>query len=193
MPSSCISAASLSARSAAVTAKKPGSATTRERSEAASAICVSPLREGGQSMMTRSYWWVRLSSAWCSRPTSFWFSAGESITAERLVPGMMSRWEAASFDHGVGMIARSIVSVRGEESTSAMSSVEAGSPSRPSVESPWGSRSMTSAFTPWCRAAEARPRVTDVLPTPPFREHTLTMNTPAVYRPGQAPRCRDER
>ena len=115
------------------------------------------------------------------------------ITAERLVPGMMSRWEAASFDHGVGMIARSIVSVRGEESTSAMSSVEAGSPSRPSVESPWGSRSMTSAFTPWCRAAEARPRVTDVLPTPPFREHTLTMNPPAVYRPGQAPRCRDER
>ena len=132
----CISVASLSARSAAVTAKKPGSATTRARSEAASAIWVRPFREGGQSISTRSYWWVRLSSASCRRRTSFAFGAGESITEERLDPGIMSRCDAAPEDQGVGRIDRSMVSVRGEESTSAMSTVEAGSPSSPSVESP---------------------------------------------------------
>src|SRR5699024_7466624 len=97
-------------------------------------------------------------------------------------PGMMSRWDGASFDQGVEMMERSIVSVRGEESTSAISILLAGSPSSPSVESPCGARSITRELHSCRTAAEARPRVTDVLPTPPFREHTLTMNTPAVYR-----------
>ena len=73
---------------------------------------------------------------------------GESMIAERLEPGMMSRCEVASDDQGVSMIARSMVSVRGEDSTSAMSRVLAGSPSSPRVESPCGSRSTTRVFTP---------------------------------------------
>ena len=48
------------------------------------------------------------------------------------------------------------------------------------VLSPWGSRSMTSVRRPRSSAADARPRVTDVLPTPPLRLHTPSTSTCAT-------------
>src|SRR5919205_2077461 len=46
------------------------------------------------------------------------------------------------------------------------------------VASACGSRSTTSVGTPRDRADDERPRTTEVLPTPPFRLHTLTTITP---------------
>jgi hypothetical protein len=43
----------------------------------------------------------------------------------------------------------------------------------PVVASHWGSRSITKVLSPRAKAAEAKPRATVVLPTPPFRELTL--------------------
>ena len=49
------------------------------------------------------------------------------------------------------------------------------STARPVLTSPWGSRSITSVESPLCNAAEASPKVMDVLPTPPLRLLILTM------------------
>ena len=57
------------------------------------------------------------------------------------------------------------------EATSGMVS----STARPVLASPWGSRSITSVESPLCNAADASPKVMDVLPTPPLRLLILTM------------------
>src|ERR1041384_8303454 len=49
--------------------------------------------------------------------------------------------------------------------------------SMPVETSDWGSRSTTRVRRPRAKAAEARPSVTVVLPTPPLRELTLSTCT----------------
>src|SRR6476660_5917109 len=69
-----------------------------------------------------------------------------------------------------------MVAALGASSTDATSPLCGRAPSA-MVLSPWGSRSMTSVRRPRSSAADARPRVIDVLPTPPLRLHTPSTST----------------
>src|SRR3954454_6584549 len=77
----------------------------------------------------------------------------------------------------LGVTAASNVLRRGLPSRVATSTSVLPETSRARVASACGSRSTTSVGTPLDSADEASPRTTEVLPTPPFRLHTLTTIT----------------
>src|SRR4051794_34327451 len=89
----------------------------------------------------------------------------------------------------LGVTAASNVLRRGLPSRVATSTSAAADTSSARVASACESRSTTRVETPLARAEEASPRTTEVLPTPPFRLHTLTTITPRTLpgRPRRRP------
>src|SRR3954469_17396209 len=80
---------------------------------------------------------------------------------------------------------------RGLPSRVATSTVASPATSSARVASAWGSRSTTSVGTPFVSAEEASPRVMEVLPTPPFKLHTLTTITALTLPVPTMTTCRD--
>ncbi len=177
------------------TAKIVGSVTSTARSTATSAERVSWPSEGGQSMRTSSYWASRAPPDFDVPASSAPVPRGRAASRRdnrprRWEPGSGWLWRSMSSEptstsiessQELGAIEVSSVAGEGFSSASAMVvSLSAGS--RAVVELPCGSRSTTRVRSPWRAAAPARPRVTVVLPTPPFRLSTPVTYTSATYR-----------
>ena len=137
---------------------------------------VRAFRDGAQSTSTRSY----SASTCASASSSFQMSRTDGCGPSKLIaagePTITSTTPPRPRVQPEGVIAARTVFSFGLASTSATLTAATGT-SMPVDTSACGSRSTTRVETPRANAAEARPSVTVVFPTPPFKEETLSTCT----------------
>ena len=169
------------ARSAAKTEKMEGSAITSTLSLAVQANWVSPFSDGGVSMITMSYSVSTRLKASSSLQRSRFVGVGLSYSTTLGLPGNKSITPPDKDSQSLATIALCTLACLGSLKTSAQVSFSSRVAPSAVVASDCGSRSTTKVRSPLDRAAEASPRATVVLPTPPFRELTLRTCTQIGY------------